>query len=168
MVFNSVLKNHGQESGGYREMLGMLQDLVFAALQESLWGWIVVVPSVYSIFSSLFSSLQSIPRGALAQPPAVRTRRMQMAGLWSSMWRLPVVPKVRMVFLALALYRKHALRFCVLSLTHPGPDAKPIEVNRELPFTFSGFWIRLKNVLTGDSKLAPWGNYGLAQCIAIK
>lgn len=32
MVFNSVLKNHGQESGEYREMLGTLQDLVFAAL----------------------------------------------------------------------------------------------------------------------------------------
>jgi len=84
---------------------------------EALWSLIAAAPSVTPLFLISLSLLQLIPRGALAQPPALWTRRMQMAGLWSSMWRLPVVSKVRMVFLALALYKKHALKFCVLSLT---------------------------------------------------
>lgn len=134
---------------------------------ESSRRLIGAVTSVTPLFLFSLSLPQFIPRGALTQPSALRTRRMQVAGLWSSMWRLPVISKVRTVFLALALYGKHAPKFCVRSLT-VGLMQSPLKSTERAPFHFSGFWIRLKNVLTGDGKLAPRGKYGLAQCITIK
>lgn len=97
---------------------------------ESSRRLIGAVTSVTPLFLFSLSLPQFIPRGALTQPSALRTRRMQVAGLWSSMWRLPVVSKVRMVFFGARVVRK-ACPEILRAVPHRGPDAKPTEVNRE-------------------------------------
>lgn len=140
-------------------MLGMFQDQLFF---YSLWRIIGVVPLVTTLLLFFLSPLQLIPRGALTQPSAIWTRRMQMARLWSSMWRLPVVSKVRMDFWH--LHCTESMPWNVVCCHSPRAWCKAHWSQLRAPFHFSGFWTKLKNVLTGDSELAPWGKYGLDQC----
>lgn len=95
MVFNSAWKPMHSVRWVPWDVRDVSGSVVCCSL-ESLWGVIGAVRSVTTLSLFSLSLLQFIPRGALTQPSTLRTRRMQMARLWSSMWRLPVVSKVRM------------------------------------------------------------------------
>lgn len=77
-----------------------------------LVGWFLAADP----FSDPLCFFQFVPWGALPQPPPLWTWRVQVAGLWSSVWRFPVVSEVSRVLCCFLLSHSHHLPLSMLFL----------------------------------------------------